>query len=199
MLKVIHVTVNVGMSFFGLLDGSRAGVSKLTGMWPSPLFSDLSIAPLYARVDGVEMFAGFILHLWVLLVAAFVAAFVISFYFSGQTVMYYLLRRLVDATDLEDVFVEEEEEEEELPGVEAPTEVDAGAAEAPEPEQAETPEEQEAEEEEAEEEEEEEEEGEEEEEPSEKAKEEAAPKGEKEEKAPSKPKRKKSRKRTKKS
>ena len=40
-------------------------------------------------------------------------AFLASFYFSGSTIIYYLLRREVDATDFVDIYLEESEESEE--------------------------------------------------------------------------------------
>jgi hypothetical protein len=110
LLQIIHVTVDTGMSFFGLIDGSRPGMTKLAAMWQSPMFTDLTRPILYSRLSGTEAVAAFIINLWVLLIVGMVLAFIISFYFSGHTVMYYLLRRKVDATDMEDVFVEEEEE-----------------------------------------------------------------------------------------
>ena len=38
-------------------------------------------------------------------------AFAISFYFSANTIIYYLMRREVDATELDDVYVEQSEDE----------------------------------------------------------------------------------------
>ena len=42
---------------------------------------------------------------------AMLAAFVISFYFSASTIIYGLMRAEVDATELEDVYVEESDED----------------------------------------------------------------------------------------
>ena len=55
---------------------------------------------------------------WVYLVIGLVGAFAISFYFSANTLIYYLMRREVDATDLDDVYVEEMDDE--IPDTEAP-------------------------------------------------------------------------------
>jgi hypothetical protein len=38
-------------------------------------------------------------------------AFAISFYFSANTIIYYLMRREVDATELDDVYLEQSEED----------------------------------------------------------------------------------------
>jgi len=48
-------------------------------------------------------------------IVGMVGAFLISYFVSASTEIYYLLRRHVDATDLDDVFVEEAEEEDLLP------------------------------------------------------------------------------------
>ncbi|HEY3243480.1 MAG TPA: hypothetical protein VGM03_09015 [Phycisphaerae bacterium] len=53
----------------------------------------------------------FLIGLWVLLVAALVWSFLVSYYFSASTIIYFLLRREVDATDLEDVYLDKLEEE----------------------------------------------------------------------------------------
>jgi hypothetical protein len=45
----------------------------------------------------------------VYLAIATVAAYLLTFFASGSTVIYYLLRRHVDVTDIDDVFIEEEE------------------------------------------------------------------------------------------
>jgi len=54
--------------------------------------------------------AGLVLF-WVYVVIALVGAFVISFYFSANTVIYYLMRREVDATEMDDVYLEQSEDE----------------------------------------------------------------------------------------
>jgi len=46
----------------------------------------------------------------VYLVVGVVAAFLISFFLSTATNIYYLMRKKIDATDLDDVYVEEPEE-----------------------------------------------------------------------------------------
>ena len=40
-----------------------------------------------------------------------VGAFVISFYFSTNTIIYYLMRREVDATEPDDVYLEQSDED----------------------------------------------------------------------------------------
>ncbi|NLF33273.1 MAG: hypothetical protein GX591_20600, partial [Planctomycetes bacterium] len=81
------------------------------------------------------LLAAWIIRAWVYVVVGFVAAFVLSFAVSAFTNIYYLLRRKVDATDLDDVYVEEAGEDydtfeaepaEEQPAEQAPSEPPAG-------------------------------------------------------------------------
>jgi hypothetical protein len=47
---------------------------------------------------------------WVAIVVGLVAAYMLTYFASSTTAIYYILRRRVDATDLDDVYVEEEED-----------------------------------------------------------------------------------------
>jgi hypothetical protein len=65
----------------------------------------------FASLAWSDKAAAFLIACWVYLLIALVGAFAISFYFSVNTIIYYLMRREVDATELDDVYVEESEEE----------------------------------------------------------------------------------------
>ena len=51
-----------------------------------------------------ESIAAFLIHLCVLVTVGLVVAFVTSFYFSANTIIYSLMRNKVDGTALEDVY-----------------------------------------------------------------------------------------------
>ncbi len=111
-LLATHVFVARG--FFGLGLSTRkaphlaegAGLTDL--LWGRPTFGDLSGEFHMAAIDGWwNLLTAWILRLWVYVVVGLVAAFVLSFAVSAFTNIYYLLRRKVDATDLDDVYVEE--------------------------------------------------------------------------------------------
>ena len=89
-------------------------------MWPQPTdpLQQLPYVPNYEVLKGSEAFAAGLMSWWVYLVIGLVGAFAISFYFSSNTMIYYLMRREVDATDLDDVYVEEMDDE--IPDTEAP-------------------------------------------------------------------------------
>ncbi len=113
VLNVTHTTVGLLMN----VDGSAMlpeTVGKLDAMWtPSGLldgsrfFGEFTQYPL----NGTEAFCAFLITVWTFIVVGLVVSFTISFFFSSSTLIYYLLRREVDATDIEDVYLEEYEEE----------------------------------------------------------------------------------------
>lgn len=114
--------------------GPSAG--KLDVMWAGPTFWDFH-GPLQVEATaGSERAASMVLMFWVYLVSGVVLAFLASFVFSAATNIYYLLRRSVDATDLDDVYVEESSEDD-LAGGLATAEVvspdDASASQSPAP------------------------------------------------------------------
>ncbi len=129
-LAVVYVVVGWAMSFGSPTLSDTAGasaqrMSKLEAIWQGPsLTGDTafwgSFGPA-ADVAGTTRVARGIFHLWILAgVFTLVGAFVVSFYYSASTIIYLLLRREVDATDLEDVYTDE------LPAWEPPLAGEAG-------------------------------------------------------------------------
>ena len=80
-------------------------------MWPAPRWEDLTYDVDYAHLKPAEDIAAGAISFWVYLTIGLLGAFAISFYFSSNTIIYYLMRREVDATELDDVYVEETEDE----------------------------------------------------------------------------------------
>ena len=74
-------------------------------LWPMPY------SPDYDSLKWTDKVGAGLIVWWVYLVIGLVGAFAISFYFSANTIIYYLMRREVDATELDDVYVEETEDE----------------------------------------------------------------------------------------
>ncbi len=83
-----------------------------TTMWPNPgtaarLSYEIDTLGLtFAQEIGARL-----IWLWVHLIIAMLGAFVVCFYFSANTIIYYLLRREVDATDMDDVYLEQIDDE----------------------------------------------------------------------------------------
>jgi hypothetical protein len=80
-------------------------------MWPAPSYLSFPYAVNYGALNWGEATAAGILSFWVYLVIGLLGAYLISYYFSASTIMYYLLRRDVDAIEMDDVYMEEQDEE----------------------------------------------------------------------------------------
>lgn len=80
--------------------------------FPPVRFEALSYQLKFGDADplGLKIGAG-ILSFWFYLVVGLLGAYAMSYYFSAQTIIYYLLRQDVDATELDDVYLEEADEE----------------------------------------------------------------------------------------
>ena len=87
-------------------DSSTKSVNKLVVIWPEPHFVDMIRAPAGESVIWSEWLAGVLVYLLLLVVFGLVVSFVISFYFSTNTIIYALMRKHVDDTALEDIYTE---------------------------------------------------------------------------------------------
>jgi hypothetical protein len=75
----------------------------------------------------LQMLASIVLLVWIVVIAGMLAGYAVSYLFSSQTLVYFLLRKKVDGIEMNEVFEEKEEGEEDV--AEGATE---GAAPAPE-------------------------------------------------------------------
>lgn len=105
------------------------GQHVLDALWPAPQFSSLPYSIAFPSLNWGQDLGAFFIALWVYLAIAVLGAFAISFYFSASTIIYYLMRKEVDATELDDVYLEQPDEE--LPQTPAAPEPAAPAAAAP--------------------------------------------------------------------
>ena len=111
-----HLSVGTGI----WVDGNSRLVNKLDSMWAGPTLANLHGGFGEGTAWGIQGFGAWVISLWVCVVIGFVAAFLLSFFFSANTVIYTLLRKRVDSTDMDDVSVEEEPEEEPPPVAQEP-------------------------------------------------------------------------------
>lgn len=84
-----------------------AGMTRLDALWTAPTFNHLRPTFEWINVTGWESVSAIFIMLWVYLIVGLMYAFMISYYYSASTIMYFLLRRQVDATDLDDVYPDE--------------------------------------------------------------------------------------------
>jgi hypothetical protein len=82
---------------------------KLAQIWSEPSFGNLFTMP---DSGGALHFAAVVIGVYVVILLGLMIAFIPSFLLSSQTIIYFLLRRIVDFKDLDEVYLEEEEEKE---------------------------------------------------------------------------------------
>lgn len=113
MLTITRSCVAFGTAPFGWFTREVGGreVSKLELLWPMSGPNALYAWPEWSQLQWYEYISAAFIALYVIVVIGLMWSFLASFYFSGSTVIYYLLRRDVDGTDLEDAYVEEEEDD----------------------------------------------------------------------------------------
>ncbi|HUU58555.1 MAG TPA: hypothetical protein VMZ50_03340 [Phycisphaerae bacterium] len=107
-LKATHYFAKWGVFVYG--NELHADADKLDVVWTAPTFGSLFGPMSWDAMSGGQSIGAFIIGIWVFLVATLVMAYLLSYFASASSVIYFLLRRKVDATDLDDVYVEEEEE-----------------------------------------------------------------------------------------
>ena len=93
--------------------GTGGAADKLVRLWAVPTLANPWPQPGVApdAMFGAEASAAYLFMFWVWVAMGMMIAFLPSFFFTSQTVVYFLLRKIVDATDMEEVYVEETEED----------------------------------------------------------------------------------------
>jgi len=111
-----------------LVENGSKEVNKLVAIWPKPEFRYLLGSSSTATTNWTESVAAFLVYLFLLVVVGLVVSFIISFYFSANTIIYSLLRKTVDNAAFEDIYMQFDEAEVEptandlLPKEEPPSE-----------------------------------------------------------------------------
>lgn len=122
-LSVTRAVAGFGMSLFGWWGRGEDGSNKLERIWAIAGPGSLHAWPDWSQLAWYECLSAVLVGLAVLLAISFVWGFLASFYFSGSTAVYLLLRHDVDATDFGDLY----EDDDALAA--APTESLAGGTE----------------------------------------------------------------------
>jgi len=114
LLLTTYLSVRLGV----WVENSKE-VNKLTAIWSEPSFMNLSGPSGLAIANWSQSIASFLIYLLLLVVVGLVVSFVISFYFSANTIIYSLMRNRVDNTVLEDIYTPAEDIETEPTTVES--------------------------------------------------------------------------------
>ena len=99
----------VGLLFFRSADSTAP---LWATMWPNPVANQRLVYDVdFLTLSFAQDVGAGLLSFWVYLTIGMLGAFAISFYFSANTIIYYLMRNEVDATELDDVYLEQSEDE----------------------------------------------------------------------------------------
>ena len=114
---------------FGLWANNGSNeANKLTAIWPKPDFRILFDSGQQQATNWTESVAVFLVYIFVLIVIGLIVSFIISFYYSANTIIYSLMRKAVDNAAFEDIYMQFDEAEVEpttnelLPKEEPPSE-----------------------------------------------------------------------------
>jgi hypothetical protein len=132
-LLLVRACAGFGSSPFGALDNDQ-GASKIEVLWPIGGINDFYSWPGWESLTIPQYLSALVVGLALLLIMGLVWSFIASFFLCSSTIGYFRLRRDVDGTDLEEVFVEEEEAAEPAPAATPPAQPAATSSlEAPPP------------------------------------------------------------------
>lgn len=102
LLYLTHA--GVGLFMWG---DAYDGTTLMTAIWPAPNNPmNLSYDVNFAAIGGLHSIGAFFIAFWVYIAIAMLGAYAISLYFSSSTIIYYLMRREVDATAIDEVYLE---------------------------------------------------------------------------------------------
>jgi hypothetical protein len=105
LLFVTHLFLQLGVR----VEGSTEGLNKLAAIWPEPTFLNLLGSRAQVAQNWSESGASFLVYLALLIVFGLLVSFVISFYFSANTIIYALLRNKVDKSPINEISADFEE------------------------------------------------------------------------------------------
>lgn len=109
-LKVTRAVVGFGTSPFGWWKTDTGGqsMSKMERLWPLGGPNALFAWPDWSTLPWYEYVSAFFIGVYVLIVIGLMWSFLVSFYFSGSTIIYALLRRDVDGIELDEVHLDDQ-------------------------------------------------------------------------------------------
>jgi hypothetical protein len=113
-LLATHTTLSWGVVRNSSLynsDKVHPYADKLDLFWTPPTFSQLFRGLNWQAFNVWEAIIAVCIGIVIFLVASVAYAYLLSYYFSASTIIYCLLRRKVDATDLDEAYTEEFEQQ----------------------------------------------------------------------------------------
>jgi len=101
MLKIPH-------SALGTFSFAEAQKAKLHRLWTEPTIYHLFRMP--AGSEGTEYVGAVLIGAFIFILLGLMVSFLPSFVITSQTIIYFLLRRMVDEKDLDEVYVADQQE-----------------------------------------------------------------------------------------
>ncbi|HEX4793566.1 MAG TPA: hypothetical protein VH370_07240 [Humisphaera sp.] len=80
-------------------------------IWPPVSDQSLPYDIVFPALAWSEKIAAGLISFWIYIILGLLAGFVVSFYFSSNTIIYLLIRREVDAAEMDDVYLEETDDD----------------------------------------------------------------------------------------
>ena len=135
LLALTHWFAGYGVGLFGYVHGWYSGIDKLETLWPTPRFGRMWTPVNWWAMSWTEYLGSGILHLWMFLLMCSVAAFVVSLYYSSNTILYFLLRRSVDGQSLMEIYEEDDKvaSQASTPMTESPAQLSSSTSPASDP------------------------------------------------------------------
>ncbi|MEI8197967.1 MAG: hypothetical protein WCI73_18900, partial [Phycisphaerae bacterium] len=115
LLVLTHTFAAWGTNLLGYNHAWYSGTDKLDALWPAPRFFKLWPDVNWWAMSWTEWVGAGMLHGWLFLLFAALGGYVMSYYYSANTIIYFLLRRSVDGQSLSDIAPPEEEAQAEAP------------------------------------------------------------------------------------
>lgn len=105
MLMAVHTFVGIGM-----FEQAPSTAPLWETIWPAS-WARLTYPLNTSALRWDQALAAYMVAFWVYLTIGMLGAYAISYYFSSNTIIYYLMRQEVDATELDDVYLDQGEED----------------------------------------------------------------------------------------
>jgi hypothetical protein len=109
----LYLMLGFTHKFTGILVGrtSASGSNLFQSIWVGPKLWHLPYHIDFMALSLGQKITAFFVATWVFLAISCLGAYLICYYFSSSSVIYFLMRREVDATEMDDVYTEQLEEE----------------------------------------------------------------------------------------
>jgi hypothetical protein len=115
LLWITHQSMQFGSklvsSISSLFNKESDVLSKFGAIWPEPSFQNLFGVAIAEPVGGMQIFTFYVMHVIIWIFVLLLASFIMSFYFSANSIIYALMRNQVDNTPMNDIYIPQDIEE----------------------------------------------------------------------------------------